>query len=88
MENVNPGQESHELIAVRQVPVIEENLLEARKAVETRVADALAMACTEETYKAVKKVRADLRKEYADMETRRKAVKAAILVPYDKFEDA
>ncbi|MBQ9348343.1 MAG: DUF1351 domain-containing protein, partial [Oscillibacter sp.] len=88
MENENSGQESRELIAVRQVPVIEENLLEARKAVEARIADALAMACTEETYKAVKKIRSDLRKEYADLEARRKAVKAAILAPYDKFEDA
>lgn len=84
----NTGQENHELIAVRQVPVIEENLREMRQTVEARVKDALAMACTEENYKAVKKVRSDLRKEHADLETRRKAVKAAILAPYDKFEGA
>ena len=46
----------------------------------------MALICTEETYKDVKKVRSDLNKEYQELEKRRKEVKAQILKPYEQFE--
>lgn len=74
------------LIVVRQLPVIEDQLRQVKAGIETRVSEALALACTEETYKTVKKVRAELNKEYAELEQRRKEVKSAILKPYQDFE--
>ncbi len=75
-----------DLIVVRQLPIIEDQLRKIKASVETRVGEALAMACTEETRQAVKTARADLNKEYAELEARRKEVKAAILAPYEAFE--
>lgn len=74
------------LIVVRQLPVIEDQLLQIKASVEARVGEVLALACTEDTYKAVKKARSELNKEYTELERRRKEVKAAILAPYEKFE--
>lgn len=75
------------LIIVRQLPEIEEHLLAVKESIENRVSAALAMPCTEETLTAVKKERAALNKEFAELEQRRKEVKAAILAPYEAFED-
>lgn len=75
-----------DLIVVRQLPIIEDQLREIKASVEARVGEVLALACTEDTYKAVKKARSELNKEYTELERRRKEVKAAILAPYEKFE--
>lgn len=74
------------LIVVRQLPVIEDQLRQIKANVEARVNEALSLACTEETRTTVKKARAELNKEYGELETRRKEVKAAIMAPYEKFE--
>lgn len=74
------------LIVVKQLPVIEDQLRQIKASVDERVAQALALVCTEETYKDVKKVRAMLNKEFQDLETRRREVKKAILAPYEAFE--
>lgn len=74
------------LIVVRQLPVIEDQLRQVKTNIEARVSEVLSLACTEETYKEVKKARADLNKEYAELEQRRKEVKTAILEPYQRFE--
>ena len=75
-----------ELIVIRQLPVIEEQLQQIKASIEARVGEALSLACTEDTYKAVKKARTELNKEYDELESRRKEVKAAILAPYERFE--
>lgn len=75
-----------ELIIVRQLPVIEDQLRNVKASVEARVNRALSLVCTEETYKEVKKERAELNKEYGELEKRRKAVKSEILAPYERFE--
>lgn len=77
---------SNELIVVRQLPVIEEQLRIVQANIEARVGEVLSLACTEETYKEVKRARSELSKEYAELEKRRKEVKAAILAPYEQFE--
>lgn len=76
----------NELIIVKQLPVIEDQLAAVKASITERVNQALSLVCTEETYKDVKKVRSDLNKEYAELEARRKEVKAAVLAPYEKFE--
>ena len=46
------------------------------------------MECTEETVNVIKSVRADLNKDFYELEARRKAVKSTILQPYEEFEKA
>lgn len=77
---------NEQLIVVRQLPVIEDQLRIVQQSIENRVNEVLSMVCTEETYKDIKKMRSELNKEYAELEERRKAVKAEILAPYEKFE--
>ncbi len=76
----------HEIITVKQLPIIEEQLRQVRAAIEHRVTDALSLECTEDAYKQVKKEKAALAKEFAQLEKRRKEVKKAILAPYEQFE--
>lgn len=78
--------ERNELIVVRQLPIIEEQLRQIKQEIETQVAAALQLACTEATVKEVKKVRAELGKGFQDLENRRKEVKKVILAPYEAFE--
>lgn len=77
---------SNELIRVVQLPIIEEQLRELKEQVDQRVADAQALVCTEETVQAVKKTRSELNKQFKELEEQRKAVKAAVLAPYERFE--
>lgn len=76
----------NELIRVTQLPVIEERLIAAKEFVDKTVAEALSLVCTEETVQAVKATRADLNRQFAELEEQRKAVKAAVLDPYNRFE--
>lgn len=74
------------LIVIKQLPVIEDQLQAVKQSIEERVSVALSLVCTEETYKDIKKVRSELNKEYQELEKRRKEVKAQILKPYESFE--
>lgn len=74
------------LIVIKQLPVIEDQLQAVKKSIEERVQTALSLVCTEDTYKSIKKVRSELNKEYQELEKRRKEVKAQILKPYESFE--
>lgn len=74
------------LIVIKQLPVIEDQLQAVKKSIEERVSTALSLVCTEDTYKSIKKVRSELNKEYQELEKRRKEVKAQILKPYESFE--
>lgn len=76
----------NDLIVVKQLPIIEERLRQVKQSVKARVAEALQMPCTEETRKAVKDARAQLRREFSELEARRKAVKSEVLAPYEAFE--
>lgn len=79
-------QASTELIVVTQLPVIEDQLLAVKESIQTRVNEAKSLVCTEDTYKQIKAVRADLNKEYAALEAKRKEIKKQILAPYEQFE--
>ncbi|MET0016504.1 DUF1351 domain-containing protein [Oscillibacter sp.] len=74
------------LIVVKQLPVIEEHLLNLAGTIDQQVDAALSLVCTEDTVKVVKKTRADLNKQFAELEEQRKAVRAAVLDPYDRFQ--
>lgn len=76
-----------EIIAVKQLPIIVEQLHEVKAEVTAKVEQALSLVCTEDTVKDVKKVRSELNKELKDYEERRKAVKTAIMKPYNDFEE-
>ena len=84
--NLLPSTAASDLMVVRQLPIIEEQLWAIKEEVETRVGIALSLACTDETVQTVKKERAELNRLFQDMEERRKAIKTAVLAPYEQFE--
>lgn len=75
------------IIRVEQLPVISERLHQIKEEVEAKTALATSLVCTEDTYKEVKKVRADLNKDLKYWEDQRKQVKAAVMQPYNDFEE-
>lgn len=79
--------DSNEIIIVKQLPIIEEQLQTLKSEIEARVSTALAMECTDTTLKEVKQMRTTLRKELDEFEQRRKDVKAKIEAPYKAFEE-
>lgn len=78
---------SADLIVVRQLPIIEDQLRTVRDTIQARVDLVLSMECTEDTYKEVKKARSELNAQYRELEQRRKEVKAQVEAPYKKFEE-
>lgn len=81
-----PTTEATALIAVTQLPIITERLRDVKTAVEATVAEAKSMVATADTIQAVKARRAELNKQFKELETQRKAVKAQIMEPYNRFE--
>ena len=78
--------ENTEIIVVKQLPIIEEQLRTVQQNIQARVDEVLAMECTEDSVKEVKKARAELNNQFKELEARRKAVKSQIEAPYKKFE--
>lgn len=76
-----------DLIQIKQLPVIEEQLKSVSTTIDERVKNATSLVCTDETIKAVKKIRACLNKDYKEFEEQRKIIKEQILKPYTDFED-
>lgn len=77
---------SNEIIVVKQLPVIEQQLAQIKETVNKRVSAAMKLVCTEDTVKAVKKARTELNAEFKAWEDKRKEVKTAVMTPYEKFE--
>lgn len=77
----------NDLIVIKQLPVIEQQLKSIKANIEEKVSGVLALECTEGTVKAVKVLRADLTKDFKELEERRKIVKSKVLAPYEAFED-
>lgn len=75
-----------DLIIVKQLPQIEEHLKELSTEIDKKVENAKSLICTEENVKTIKQVRADLNKEFKEVEQQRKTVKEQVLKPYDDFE--
>lgn len=79
-------QETKNLIVIKQLPIIEERLREISWSIQETVDEALSLAVTEDTVKEVKARRAALRKTFTELEDKRKAVKSAVMEPYNEFE--
>lgn len=75
------------LIVIKQLPQIEEHLKDLSTEIDVKVNNAKKLVCTEETVKTVKQVRADLTKDFKNLEEQRKTVKEQILTPYMQFEE-
>lgn len=78
----------NEIIVVKQLPIIEEQLRTVEANIRRRVDEVLAMECTEQTYREVKNARAALNAQFNELESRRKEVKKKIEAPYKAFEAA
>lgn len=76
-----------DLIIIKQLPQIEEHLKELSTEVDKKVESAKSLICTEENVKTIKQVRADLNKEFKEVEQQRKTVKEQVLAPYMQFEN-
>ena len=63
--------ENNELIIVKQLPIIEEQLKKASDEIDEKVKNAVALVCNEETIKIVKEVRATLNKELKEFEDKK-----------------
>lgn len=77
----------NQLIIVKQLPIIEQQLKGIKVQFEKEASEALALECTEENLQTVKKKRADLTKIFNALESKRKEAKKAILAPYEAFEE-
>ena len=75
-----------ELITIKQLPQIEEHLKELSIEIDKKVENAKSLVCTEENVKAINQIRADLNKEFKEVEQQRKTVKEKILESYMQFE--
>lgn len=78
--------EQTNLIQVVQLPIITEQLHTLKDKWEQYAADAKAMVCNEDTIQSVKKFRADINREFEQVEELRKTVKETIMRPYNDFE--
>lgn len=78
---------NQDLIVVKQLPIIQEHLKALSEEIDKKVENAKGLICTEETVKTVKQVRADLNKEFKELEEQRKFVKEQVLAPYMQFEE-
>ncbi len=74
-------------ISLVQLPVIREQLAPLAAEIDRSVSEALQLAVTPETLAQVKRVRAQIRKDYDELERQRKKLKSAILAKYEEFED-
>lgn len=75
------------IITIKQLPIIVSEFESLRAGIEAKVQNVLALDCTQDTVKAIKTLRADLNKDFKELDERRKDVKNKILAPYLAFEN-
>lgn len=78
--------ENTNLVEVVQLPIITQRLELISERIKEMTAYVLSLECNENTYKEIKKLRAEMNKQYEDLDKIRKDVKKAILAPYEEFE--
>lgn len=74
------------LIRVTTSAEIEEHLRSLKESWEQKAHDAQSMVCTEDTVQTVKKLRADMRKEYEEADRQRKAAKEQYMSAWVRLE--
>ena len=80
-------EEKNELIVLEQLPIIKATLENLSVEIKEKVDRANSLVVNEDTVKEVKQVRANLTKEFNELEQQRKQVKSAIMTKYDEFEE-
>lgn len=83
MLHITEGQ----VITIKQLPIIEERLQLIKAEIDAKTQHVLALDCNDATVKAIKSLRADLNKDFSDLEEKRKEVKRAVMSPYERFEE-
>lgn len=73
-------------VTIQSLPQITESLKELKSKIEERTAIASQVVVTEENLKEIKKLRAELNKEFAAAETDRKALLKQVSEPIDSFK--
>jgi hypothetical protein len=86
LATVHVKPDDGELMKLTQVPIIVERLRKIKGEVESRTSTAINLVVTESNYKEIKKVRSAMNKEFAELETKRKDIKKAVMTPYEQFE--
>lgn len=76
-----------QVITIKQLPIIEERLQLIKAEIDAKTQHVLALDCNDATVKAIKSLRADLNKDFSDLEEKRKEVKRAVMSPYERFEE-
>ena len=74
------------IISISDLSTTEANLRKIAEEQEDKLQSALAMACTEETKKAVKNTRAELNKQFSEYESERKTRTAEYEKPLKEFK--
>lgn len=75
-------------VTIQSLPQITESLKELKGKIEERTAIASQVVVTEENLKEIKKLRAELNKEFAAAESDRKALLKQVSEPIDRFKAA
>ncbi len=76
-----------ELIVIKQLPIIEQQLKPISEAIDKKIDEISKLEVNENTVKEVKKVKSEFKKDFIELEEKRKQVKKAILNPYEQFEE-
>lgn len=76
-----------QVITIKQLPIIEERLQLIKAEIDAKTQHVLALDCNDATVKAIKSLRADLNKDFFELEEKRKEVKRAVMSPYERFEE-
>lgn len=80
-------EQTNELIVLEQLPIIKYQLEQLSVEIKEKVDRANSLVVNDETVKEVKQVRANLTKEFNELEIQRRRVKSAIMSKYDEFEE-
>lgn len=75
-----------EIISLEQLPVISERLHEVKEKWEGIAKYAESLAVTDEDFKEAKKIRADIRKEFAEIDGAYKRIKKAYMQPWEVLD--
>lgn len=86
MSNVTNNTELVPMLVCTHPPVISENLMDLQQRVNTIIEMISQLPKTPESVPQVKKARADLRRYFDSLDEQRKAVKAAVMAPYNDAE--
>lgn len=80
------AEEETALIAITQLPQIKENLHALRESWEAKAAEAATLVCTDDSIQSIKKMRAEMRKQFDEADTQRKAVKERYMSAWTEVE--